>query len=100
MDKKQIAIDFAKSLNHSEIEKIILFGSVARGEDNEDSDIDILIVVPDSSNFEDSRSKIHGHVVDFILNENAVISPFIIQHKHYIENKNNSFYTTVEKEGF
>ncbi|MDR0912700.1 MAG: hypothetical protein LBM96_08910, partial [Methanobrevibacter sp.] len=31
MDRKQIAIDFAKSLNHSEIERIVSFGSVARG---------------------------------------------------------------------
>ena len=41
--RKQIAIDFAKSLNHPEIEKIILFGSVAREEDTKGSDIDILI---------------------------------------------------------
>jgi len=44
MNRKQLAIDFAKSLNHPEIEKIILFGSVARGDDTEDSDIDILII--------------------------------------------------------
>jgi predicted nucleotidyltransferase len=31
MNRKEVAFDFAKSLNHSEIEKIILFGSVARG---------------------------------------------------------------------
>lgn len=43
MDRKQLAMDFAKSLNHPEIEKIIIFGSVARGENNKDSDIDILI---------------------------------------------------------
>ena len=40
----QIARDFANSINSKYIKRIILFGSVARGEDNEDSDIDILIV--------------------------------------------------------
>ena len=30
VDRKKIAIDFAKSLDYPEIEKIILFGSVAR----------------------------------------------------------------------
>jgi predicted nucleotidyltransferase len=30
MDRKQLAIDFVKSLKDGEIEKIILFGSVAR----------------------------------------------------------------------
>jgi len=44
VDRKQLAIDFARSLNHPEIEKIILFGSVARGDDTKDLDIDILII--------------------------------------------------------
>ena len=44
MDRKQLAMGFADSLkHHPEIEKIILFGSVARGEDRKDSDIDIII---------------------------------------------------------
>ena len=52
-DRKQIAIDFAKSLNHPEIEKIILFGSVARGDDDADSDIDILIITNDKDKIEE-----------------------------------------------
>ena len=44
VDRKHLAMDFAKSLIHPEIEKIILFGSVARGDDAYDSDIDILII--------------------------------------------------------
>jgi predicted nucleotidyltransferase len=44
MNRKKLAIDFSKSLNHPEIEKIILYGSVARGDDKKDSDIDILII--------------------------------------------------------
>lgn len=39
VDRKQVAIDLAKSLNHPEIEKIILFLSVARGEDTSESGI-------------------------------------------------------------
>ncbi|MDR2831242.1 MAG: hypothetical protein LBB45_09495 [Methanobrevibacter sp.] len=35
IDRKQIAIDFANSLNHPENERIVLFGSVAREDDNE-----------------------------------------------------------------
>ncbi|MBV1729496.1 MAG: nucleotidyltransferase domain-containing protein, partial [Methanobacterium sp.] len=45
MNRKNLAIKFANSLGFPEIKKIILFGSVARGEDNKDSDIDILIVL-------------------------------------------------------
>ncbi|RLG58467.1 MAG: nucleotidyltransferase domain-containing protein, partial [Candidatus Hydrothermarchaeota archaeon] len=40
MNKLEIAKEFAKSLK--DVEKIILFGSVARGEDKGDSDVDIL----------------------------------------------------------
>ena len=44
VDRKQLAIDFAKSLDFPGIEKIVLFGSVARGDDTDDSDIDVLII--------------------------------------------------------
>ncbi len=30
--------------------QVILFGSAARGDMNQDSDLDVLVVVPDSSN--------------------------------------------------
>ena len=39
MNRKQIAEEFSKSIDYPEIDKIILFGSVARGEDTEESDI-------------------------------------------------------------
>ncbi len=40
----KIAQDFAKKIMNEHIKQIVLFGSVARGEDNEYSDIDILIL--------------------------------------------------------
>ena len=40
----QIAREFANAIKSDKIIKIILFGSVAREEDTEDSDIDILII--------------------------------------------------------
>jgi predicted nucleotidyltransferase len=47
MNRKEIAKEFADEVIKrfgDEIGDIILFGSVARGEDNTESDIDILIV--------------------------------------------------------
>lgn len=57
----EVAREFAEAINCDKIEKIILFGSVARGDDYEDSDIDILIV----SNYRDEiwskiLMKLHG----------------------------------------
>ena len=42
-NRVKIAYEFANAINCDKINKIILFGSVARGEDRKDSDIDILI---------------------------------------------------------
>ena len=43
-NRVEIAHEFAKAIKSDYILKIILFGSVARGDDTEESDIDILIV--------------------------------------------------------
>ena len=40
----ELAKKFAKTIKSDYISKIILFGSVAREEDTEESDIDILII--------------------------------------------------------
>ena len=44
----EIAREFAKAIKSDKIKKIILFGSVAREEDTEESDIDILIISNES----------------------------------------------------
>ena len=51
-DRIQIAKEFAKAINSDYIKQIILFGSVARGDDKEFSDIDILII---SDNVKENR---------------------------------------------
>lgn len=43
-NRVEIAREFANAINSDKIIKIILFGSVARGDDHEESDIDILII--------------------------------------------------------
>ena len=40
-DRIEIAKEFAKSIKSDDIKLIMLFGSVARGDDTEESDIDI-----------------------------------------------------------
>ena len=43
-NRYEIAREFVKAIASDNIIKTILFGSVARGDDNDESDIDILIV--------------------------------------------------------
>jgi len=96
MNRKQIAIDFAKSLDFPEIEKIILFGSVARNEDKKGSDIDILII---SKNKDKIENQIYDKAYDIYLNENEDISVKLFSLEDYEYNKNTKFISNVEKEG-
>ena len=99
VDRKKLAIDFAKSLNHPEIEKIILFGSVAREEDTDESDIDILIITKN----DDDELKIEDDVYDkaweIRLDTMVRISVKIRSIEHCETYKNFSFYSNVEKDG-
>lgn len=63
------------------IEKIILFGSYARGEAKEGSDIDVLIITKD----EDFRvrKKIVGIAFDLLLETMEYISPKVISRGDY-----------------
>ena len=96
MNRKQLAIDFAKSLNHPEIKKIILFGSVARDEDSNDSDIDILVIAKDKYKVEDD---IYSKAFDIYLNKDEDISVILLSTEDYKYNENSSFMANVEKEG-
>jgi predicted nucleotidyltransferase len=96
MDRKQLAIDFAKSLDYPEIRKIILYGSVVRGDDTEDSDIDILIITDDKKKIED---KVYYQVADMLLEMEEYVSAKILTNNDYKRVKNTHFISTVEKEG-
>ena len=43
-DRIEIAKEFANTIKSDYVKSIMLFGSVARGDDTEESDIDILII--------------------------------------------------------
>jgi predicted nucleotidyltransferase len=96
MDRKEIAIDFANSLNFPEIEKIILYGSVVRGDDNEDSDIDILIITSDRDRI---KRSVYRKVTDILLELEEYVSAKILTLDDYRNIKNTHFMSIVEKEG-
>jgi len=80
-------------------EKIILFGSYARGENNENSDIDIMIIL---KNLENERT-ITRLLYKALLNENITIPiDFLaIDYDKYnlLKNKTGYIYKTIEQEG-
>jgi len=99
VDRKQLAIDFAKSLDFPEIEKIILFGSVARGEDTEESDVDILIVTKNVNDDLKIEDDIYSKVMDILLETMIRISIKMRPIKHYESHKDFPFYSNIEEDG-
>lgn len=95
-DRIGIAKSFAKSIQTNKIKKIILFGSVARGEDNVESDIDILIV----SSFRDEISNlIYDKVFEILMEKDEHISAHIISEEKFNTKKHYSFLSNVLEEG-
>ena len=98
LDRKQLAIDFANSLNRHEIEKIILFGSVARGDDGKDSDIDLLIIT-NSEDIKDLKEEASNKSWDILLKTGEYISLIIRSNSYYQKYKSFLFLSNVIKEG-
>lgn len=67
-----------------------LYGSEARGDARHDSDIDILILVPDEmthKEFMDLREEIFDKIYDIELDHLADISPLVLQKKMWFARK-------------
>lgn len=92
----EIAQEFADNIKDKSIKKIVLYGSVARGDDTEDSDIDILIV---SNHQNEIEEKITDEIFNIIVKYRELISAHVITEEHYINTKNYSFLTNINKEG-
>lgn len=54
--------------------RIILFGSAARGEMKPDSDLDVLVVVPEGTHRRHTAQRIHRHMIGFPLAVDIVIA--------------------------
>ncbi|MDR2829682.1 MAG: nucleotidyltransferase domain-containing protein [Methanobrevibacter sp.] len=99
IDRKQIAIDFANSLNHPEIERIVLFGSVARGDDDEESDIDILIITKKENDDLKIRKDIYNRVFNILMSIGERISIKMRHLNQYNSHIDFPFYMDIEKDG-
>ena len=92
----KIARDFRDFLDFPEIEEVILYGSVARGDDHEGSDIDILVISHDKFQ---TKSKLYPKVGDFLLNMGVYISVKVISPEEYQQMQNTYFFSQIKKEG-
>lgn len=95
-DRIQIAKEFAKAINSDYIKQIILFGSVARGDDKEFSDIDILII---SDNAKEIEDEIMDIAFEIVLDKQEVISPHIASESNLNKIEDFSFMKNIERDG-
>jgi predicted nucleotidyltransferase len=96
MDRLNIARRFRDFLDFPEIEEVILYGSVARGDDYEGSDIDILVISRDKFH---TKSKLYPKVGDFLLDEGVYISVKVISPEEYQDMRKTYFFSQIKKEG-
>ncbi len=100
--KRGIIELFVKTLKKrygNKIDRIILFGSVARGEDREDSDIDILLV----TNYDSFKMQrlVSDIVVDILLKTGVYVSVKVLSSEEYnfLKKIKSSFYRSILEEG-
>lgn len=83
----------------SVLEKIVLYGSYARGEQTAESDVDIAVILsnPEDEHMHDAMTDI---VVDYELEQGVTLSVVSIEYEQYQQwNRVLPFYMNIDKEG-
>ncbi len=98
----EICDEVEKSLHSildESIQEIILYGSYARGEQEADSDLDIIVLV-DDDNLSYYRKKVNDLRVELSLKYDIVLSIIIKNYAHYMKNVNViPYYENIHREG-
>lgn len=84
---------------NSNIEKVILYGSVARGTNDKDSDVDIMVIVKNELD-EFTEDKLSDFIVDMNLKYDKVFSVIDVNVHEFIKWADTlPFYKNVNREG-
>lgn len=79
--------------------RLVLFGSRANGTAQPDSDVDLLVVLPDELDTFDLKEKIRDAVYDFSLKTSYLFSVILVSETLLRERAGFMFFDFVEKEG-
>jgi uncharacterized protein len=91
-------IIFTRKLYKDQLDKIILFGSRARGDNHPNSDIDILIVLKHTFNYSQEIEKTSNFIAELSLQFDVVISR-VFAETNDLQLQNTPFFLNVRKEG-
>ena len=81
------------------LDKVILYGSYARGEQTDESDVDIALMIKDVVT-ESTHDKMLDIIVDFELELEITLSVIQIDQKNYLEWRSTlPFYRNIDREG-
>lgn len=81
------------------LDKIVLYGSYARGEETDESDVDIALILKEG-NTESMHDQMIDIVVDYEIECGVTLSVVPIEYEQYMKwNKVLPFYVNIDKEG-
>ena len=99
---KQITDDVVKAVLSvtSKVDSIILYGSQARGDSVDGSDIDILVIIDEpNESIRGLRNAIWDYTNDISLEQDEVVSLILKSRKDYNRMRNTLFYQNVARDG-
>jgi predicted nucleotidyltransferase len=82
----------------SQFERLVLFGSQARGDARPDSDIDVIVIVTEPFNLPDLRARTSESVARICLEHDVVISRFFVSSTQYAQAQT-AFLRNIQREG-
>ncbi len=80
------------------IKRVILYGSHARGEATEDSDVDVLVLTDPSLKPSEVRKSLSDLLFDMLMDEGELVSVIVVP-EDFFEGHNLPFMLNVRQEG-
>lgn len=101
LEKTELIYKIKNSVKSSEPNAtIILYGSLARGENTEDSDVDLLILLDKETVTREDEKKIKYPLYDIEFDTGQILSPLVLSKSDWeIKHKITPFYENVKKDG-
>lgn len=97
----QQIVSIYKKVYGKSIVQIILYGSFARGDHTEDSDIDIVAIVHgERADLQEKLKEVWDFSSDLEVDYGIIISPTVIPYEEYVKFKDDlPYYRNIDREG-